>query len=29
LAGALVVFSLGLLFLLYRRDRQSGWRVRA
>ncbi len=29
LAGALVVFSLALLFLLYRRDRQSAWRVRA
>lgn len=28
LAGALVIFSLGLLFLLYRRDRQNGWRVR-
>ncbi len=29
LAAGLVVFSLGLLFLLYRRDRQAGWRVRA
>ncbi|MEZ5501744.1 MAG: molybdate ABC transporter permease subunit [Halioglobus sp.] len=29
LAAALVVFSLGLLFLLYRSDRDSGWRVRA
>lgn len=29
LAGALVLFSLVLLFLLYRGDRQSGWRVRA
>jgi molybdate transport system permease protein len=29
LAGALVVFSLTLLFFLYRRDRQDSWRVRA
>ena len=29
LAGGLVVFSLMLLFLLYRRDRQDNWRVRA
>ncbi len=29
LAGALVVFSLALLFLLYRSDRRSGWRIRA
>jgi molybdate transport system permease protein len=29
LAGALVIFSLALLFLLYRSDRQSSWRVRA
>ena len=29
LAGALVIFSLTLLFLLYRSDRQTGWRVRA
>jgi molybdate transport system permease protein len=29
LAGALVVFSLLLLFFLYRRDRQDSWRVRA
>jgi molybdate transport system permease protein len=29
LAGALVVFSLVLLFLLYRSDRQNSWRVRA
>jgi molybdate transport system permease protein len=29
LAGALVIFSLVLLFLLYRSDRQTGWRVRA
>lgn len=29
LAGALVIFSLVLLFLLYRSDRQSAWRVRA
>jgi molybdate transport system permease protein len=29
LAAGLVVFSLVLLFLLYRRDRRDGWRVRA
>jgi molybdate transport system permease protein len=29
LAAGLVVFSLTLLFLLYRRDRQDSWRVRA
>ena len=29
LAGALVLFSLVLLFFLYRSDRQSAWRVRA
>ncbi len=29
LAAGLVVFSFGLLFLLYRSDRQQGWRVRA
>lgn len=29
LAGGLVVFSLVLLFLLYRRDRQESWRVQA
>ena len=29
LSGGLVVFSLGLLFLLYRSDRQGAWRVRA
>jgi molybdate transport system permease protein len=29
LAGALVIFSLVLLFLLYRSDRQGGWRMRA
>jgi molybdate transport system permease protein len=29
LAGALVIFSLALLFLLYRSDRQSSWRVSA
>jgi molybdate transport system permease protein len=29
LAGAQVVFSLTLLFFLYRRDRQDSWRVRA
>ena len=29
LAGGLVVFSLVLLFLLYRRDRQESWRVHA
>jgi len=29
LAGALVIFSLVLLFLLYRSDRQAGWRIRA
>ena len=29
LAGALVIFSLALLFLLYRSDRRSGWRIRA
>jgi len=29
LAGALVVFSLLLLFFLYRRDRQDSWRVHA
>jgi molybdate transport system permease protein len=29
MAGALVIFSLVLLFLLYRRDRQDAWRVRA
>lgn len=28
LAGALVIFSLVLLFLLYRSDRQGGWRMR-
>jgi molybdate transport system permease protein len=28
LAAGLVMFSLGLLFLLYRRDRQAGWRMR-
>lgn len=29
LAAGLVAFSFGLLFLLYRSDRQQGWRVRA
>jgi molybdate transport system permease protein len=29
LAGALVVFSLTLLFFLYRHDRQDSWRIRA
>lgn len=29
LAGGLVVFSLALLFLLYRRDRRDAWRMRA
>ena len=29
LAGALVLFSLSLLFILYRSDRQGSWRVRA
>jgi molybdate transport system permease protein len=29
LAGALVIFSMVLLFLLYRSDRQGRWRVRA
>lgn len=29
LAGALIVFSLALLFLLYRSNGQTGWRVRA
>jgi len=29
LAAGLVVFSLVLLFLLYRRDRRDSWRVRA
>jgi molybdate transport system permease protein len=29
LAGGLVAFSLVLLFLLYRRDRQESWRVQA
>ncbi len=29
LAGGLVMFSLVLLFLLYRRDRQESWRVQA
>lgn len=29
LAGALVIFSLALLFLLYRSDRRSTWRIRA
>ena len=29
LAGGLVVFSLVLLYLLYRRDRRDSWRVRA
>lgn len=28
LAGGMVVFSLALLFLLYRRDRQGSWQVR-
>jgi molybdate transport system permease protein len=28
LAGALVIFSMVLLFLLYRSDRQSAWRIR-
>jgi molybdate transport system permease protein len=28
LAGALVIFSLGLLFMLYRTDRKGSWRVR-
>lgn len=29
LAAGLVLFSMGLLFLLYRRDRQDSWRVQA
>ena len=29
LAGALIVFSLALLFLLYRSNGQAGWRIRA
>ena len=29
LAAGLVVFSFVLLFLLYRYDRQNGWRIRA
>ena len=29
LAGGLVVFSLALLYLLYRRDRQDSWKVQA
>ena len=29
LAGGLVVFSLALLIMLYRRDRRDNWRVRA
>lgn len=29
LAGALVLFSMALLFLLYRSDRQNSWRVQA